>query len=189
MKQYKGYKAEISKSFEQIPVGGYICEIKNAEEATYDWGGKLNLSLEIVEGEYNGFFTKQYREDTREDKRWGCVLGLYIPKDDGSERDEWTKRSFNNFIGCVEDANGGYHFNWDEKSLKGKKIAVVFRREEWEYNGKSGWKVRPFKVISVGDCRDGKWGKYDDKPLNNSAATPSSFAAPSFADDDGDLPF
>lgn len=187
MKKYSGYKAEISKAYEELPTGAYLCKIMNAEEVSYDWGSKLLLSLDISEGEYADYYAKQYREDNREDKRWGCVLGLYEPKDDGSEKDEWTKRTFNNFVGCVEDANSGYRFDWDEKKLKGKKVAVVFRREEWAFNGKTGWKVKPFRVIDMGKFNDGKWGKYDDKPLpdtiNNIA---SSFSA---EDDGGDLPF
>ena len=188
MRKYNGYKAEISKGYEELPTGAYLCKIMNAEEVNYDWGSKLLLSLDIVEGEHKDFYAKQYREDTREDKKWGCVLGLYEPKDDGSEKDEWTKRTFNNFIGCVEDANSGYHFDWDEKTLKGKKVAVVFRKEEWEYNGKTGWKVKPFRVISVGDYNDGKWGKYEDKPLANK---PVQTTYNSFADvgDTDDLPF
>lgn len=188
MKQYNGYKAEISKAYEELPVGAYLCKIMNAEEVSYDWGSKLLLSLDIAEGEHADYFAKKYREDRREDKRWGCVLGLYEPKDDGSEKDEWTKRTFNNFVGCVEDANGGYHFDWDEKKLKGKKIAVVFRKEEWEFNGNTGWKVKPFRVIDMGKFNDGKWGKYDDKPLANKPTPAESYN--SFSDDDsGDLPF
>lgn len=187
MRKYNGFKAEISKGYEELPTGAYLCKIMNAEEATYDWGSKLYLSLDIIEGDQKDYYAKQYREDTREDKKWGCVLGLYEPKDDGSENDEWTKKKFNNFIGCVEDANSGFHFDWDEKALKGKKIAVVFHKEEWEYNGKTGWKVKPFRVISIGDFKDGKWGKYDDKPLANK---PAQAAYSSFADvDDSDLPF
>lgn len=188
MRKYNGFKAEITRDFEELPTGAYLCKIMNAEEVNYDWGSKLLLSLDIAEGEHKDYFANDFRNNNREDKRWGCVLGLYEPKDDGSEKDEWTKRSFNNFIGCVEDSNGGFHFDWDEKKLKGKKIAVVFRREEWEYNGKTGWKVKPFRVIDMCKFNDGKWGKYDDKPLKNKPA--STFPTFSEVMDDGaDLPF
>lgn len=185
--KYNGYKSEITKAFEQIPVGGYVCVIKNAEVLTYDWGDVLKLSCDISEGEYKGWYTKQWKEDTREDKKWGCDLRINIPTDKSKYIDSDTKR-FNNLIGCLEDANTGFKWDWDESKLKNKKLALVFRNEEWEYEGKTGWKVKPFKVISIGDCLDGKWGKYEDKPLKaNANSTTAPTTSP--VEDDGELPW
>jgi len=189
MKQYRGFESRMSSDFEQLDPGGYICEIKNAEVLpTQNGGERLVLAIDIIEGDKKGFFTKQYKADTREDKRWRGNYSMFLPADDGTERDGWAKNRFNNLIGCIEDGNPGYHFDWDEKKLKGKKIALVFRREEYEKsNGDTGWTVKPFKVISVGNCRDGKWGKYDDKPLKNRPAPAATTVDP--LDDLGDLPF
>lgn len=188
MKQYNGYKSEMMKAYEQLPVGGYVCVIKHAEEKMYSWGSRLEISVDVAEGEYKGFFAKAFKDNTREDKKWGAVYRVTVPSDDGSEKDEWSKRTFNNFVGCVEDANTGYKWDWNEKSLVNKKVALVFRNEEWEYEGKTGWKVKPFKCISVGDCKDGKWGKYDDKPLSNNGSAPVP-TMPDLSGDDGDLPW
>lgn len=173
MKQYKGFESKMTADFEQLPVGGYVCKIMNAEVLPVRNGGeRMNLAIDIDEGDYKGFFTKQYKEDTREDKKWRGNFNIFLPRDDGSEQDTWAKNRFNNLIGCVEDANDGFHWDWDEKKLKGKKIALVFRREEYhKTDGTTGWSVKPFKAISIGNCLDGKWGKYEDKPLSENKRT------------------
>ena len=67
----------------------------------------------------------------------------------------------------VEKSNPGYLFDWNEASLAGKQIGVLYRNEEWEYNGKSGWAVRPFRAISTDSVRDGDYTLPNDKPLSN----------------------
>lgn len=171
MKAFSGFSPEKSTSREQLPVGGYIAKILNAEEVTYDWGSVLLISFDIAEGDYKDFFKKDYDAQQSEDKKWRGTYRLNIPKDDGSEKDGWTKRTFNNVIWCVEDANPGYHWNWDEKSLKGKMTGVLFRNEEWEYNGNTGWSTRCCAFAAVGDIRDGKFKMPKDKPLKNKAQT------------------
>lgn len=169
MKRFNGFEAKVSGEFETLEPGGYVCEIKNAEVLPTNNGGeRLLLSIDIAEGEKKDFYKRQYLADTREDKKWRGTYNMFLPVDDGTERDGWAKNRFNNLIGCIEDANDGYHWDWDEKKMKGKKVALVFRKEEYQKSdGTYGWIVKPFKVISIGNCRDGKWGKYDDKPYPN----------------------
>jgi hypothetical protein len=191
MRKFNGFESKIMGDFEQLPVGGYVCEIKNAEVLQNRNGGeRLEIAIDISEGDYRGFYAKQYKEDTREDKKWRGKYVLFLPNDDGSEKDGWAKNRFNNVIGCVEDANDGYHWDWDEKKLRGKKIALVFRREEYEKSdGGTGWTVKPFKAISIGNCRDGKWGRYEDKPLNNGGYNGNQSLREIDPLDDSDLPF
>lgn len=168
MKQYSGFESKMMSDFEHLPAGGYVCKIMAAEVVPNRNGGgeRMVLYIDIEDGDYKGFYAKQYKEDTREDKKWRGNYNIFFPRDDGSKQDGWAKNKFNNLIGCIEDANDGFHWDWDEKKLKGKKIALVFRREEYaRQDGTTGWSVKPFKVISIGNCKDGKWGKYEDKPL------------------------
>ena len=190
MKKFNGFESKIMGDYEALPVGGYICEIKNAEVIQNRNGGeRMEIAIDIAEGDQRGYYTKQYKEDTREDKKWRGKYVLFLPRDDGSQEDGWAKNRFNNVIGCIEDANDGYHWDWDEKKLRGKKIALVFRREEYRKTDGSGtgWTVKPFKAISIGNCRDGKWGKYEDKLLSGSAPV----SEPQFNEiiDDSELPF
>lgn len=180
IKKYSGFEAKIpSGGGEKLPVGGYICKILNPEVAEYSWGNVLVLNIDVDQGEYKGFYANQYKNNTNEDKKWKGTLRINLPKDDGSEKDGWTKNTFNNFVGCVEEANPGFRWAWDERGfcdeqkLKGKLIGVAVREEEWEYNGKTGWANRPWKVIPVSaieDCKlNEKW--LAPKPLVNKPAS------------------
>lgn len=177
-----------------LPAGGYVVKIKKAVVRTYTGQNgsfdKLEIAFDIAEGEYKDFFANDLKAQTGEDKKWKGVLRLFVPTDDGSERDAKTKSIFKGNIEAVEDSNAGYHWDWEEKNLTGKTVGVIFRNEEWEFNDKRGWKAQPFKFISAAKIREGKFTLPKDKPLNNSAAAPQTKPAADFEEiDDEDLPF
>ena len=165
----------------QLPVGAYICQIFKAEEKVYtspkgEWH-KLEVSFDISEGEHKDFYANDYRSQSGEDKKWKGVLRMNIPTDDGSEADGWAKRSFKTNILAIEESNNGYHWDWNEAQLKGKTVGIVFRSEEWEYNGKRGWRTAPFKMVPAADVKSGNIKIPDPKPLNGKAASQASTAA------------
>lgn len=165
----------------QLPVGAYICQILKAEEKVYssskgEWH-KLEVSFDISEGEHKDFYANDYRSQSGEDKKWKGVLRMNIPSDDGSEADNWAKRSFKTNILAIEESNNGYHWDWNEAQLKGKTVGIVFRSEEWEYNGKRGWRTAPFKMVPAADVKSGNVKIPDPKPLNGKAASQVSTAA------------
>ena len=165
----------------QLPVGAYICQIFKAEEKVYssskgEWH-KLEVSFDICEGEHKDFYANDYRSQSGEDKKWKGVLRMNIPSDDGSEADNWAKRSFKTNILAIEESNNGYHWDWNEAQLKGKTVGIVFRSEEWEYNGKRGWRTAPFKMVPAADVKSGNIKIPDPKPLNGKAASQASTAA------------
>ena len=156
---YNGMRAEKQTTSMALPAGGYIAQIFNAKVEEYQWGSVLVVAFDITEGEYKGFFKKQYDSNTAEDKKWKGSYRLTIPVED-SQYFEGNKRSFNNFIYVLEDSNSGYHYDCDEKKLKGKKIGVLFRNKEWEMNGKTGWTTECGGVATVTDIHEGNF-----KPL------------------------
>ena len=181
----------------KLALGAYVCKVKKAVVQNNGYGDQLCILFDIAEGNYKGFYEEDFKANTQQDKKWKGVLRVWIPKDDGSEKDEWTKRSFKGFVTAVEKSNPGYQWNWDEASLAGKFIGVLTRQEEWEYNGKHGWAVRPFKALSVDAVRNGEYTIPVEKPLRNkteasyadnygSYSTQSNFAE---LDDDDELPF
>jgi hypothetical protein len=91
---------------------------------------------------------------------------VWIPNDDGSDKDEITKRSFKGMVTAFEKSNPGYVWDWNENSLVNKQVGILFRNEEWNYNGKQGWAVRPFRAISVDTVRDESYTLPKDKPLS-----------------------
>jgi len=190
MKAFNGFEAKKQGgSREILPVGGYVCEIKSAKEEVFDWGSRLALAIDVVEGEFAGFFKKDFDGNDREDKKWRGIYRISIPKDDGTEQDGWTKRTFGNFIWAVQESNPGYVWNWDEKTLKGKKIGIIYRNREWEMNGNTGWTTEAGGAICVEDCRAGKFKMLKDKPLKDRPAQNKTASSPDVAVDEEDLPF
>lgn len=161
----------------KLPLGAYVCKVKQAVVQSNDYGDQLCILFDIVEGEYKDFFMGEFRTNNMENKKWKGVLKQWCPKDDGSEKDEWTKSSFKGMVTSFEKSNPGYQWNWDEASLVGKVVGILFRNEEWDFNGKHGWAVRPFKALSVDTVRSGDFTIPNDKPLNNKVSAPTSFDA------------
>lgn len=192
IRQYSGMKAEKMTSSNPLPAGGYVAIIKRAEVINYDWGQVLELSFDIAEGEHKDFFAKQYRSDTREDKKWKGKHRLTIPVE-GTQYFESNQRTFNNFIFALEDSNKGYYFDWDETKIKDKIIGVLFRNKEWEWQGKSGWTTECGAITDAQSIKNGDFKPLADKPLKGSTASnntsSSGFTEMPLLEDDDDLPF
>ena len=129
MKKFNDYETTQSYSnSEKLPVGGYVLKIANVryEEGQNGASDRIQLMFDIAEGDQKDFFRKQYESQTSEDKKWKGTVAIYVPTDDGSEKDGWTKKSFKTIMENFEASNAGYKWNWDENSLKGKIIGGIF---------------------------------------------------------------
>ena len=142
MKAFNGYEPKRSYVREQLPAGGYVVKIMDVKLVHNDWGDILLLSFDVEEGDKKGFFRDDYRGQTYEDKKWRGTYRLRIPADDGSDKDAWAKNAFNNAMFAFEDSNKGFRFDWDENKLKGLLVGALFRNEEWEMNGRTGWTTK-----------------------------------------------
>ena len=188
MRPYSDFRAERTGGAREIlPAGGYVCSILSAKEETFSWGSRLALAIDVAEGDYAGFFKRDFDSNDREDKKWRGIYRVNIPKDDGSEMDAWTKRSFGNFIYSVQESNPGFSWDWDEKKLKGKKLGVLYRNREWEMDNRTGWTTEAAGSCTVEDIHNGKFRLPKDKPLKHK----DTVAAPVLeeVDDEDQLPF
>lgn len=188
MKKYSDIRAErMSGGREMLPAGGYVCQILSARIESGEWGDTLVIAHDVCEGEFSGLFKRDYDSNPREDKKWRGTFRLRLPKDDGSEADGWKKRSLGNFIWAIEASNPGYAWGWEEKTLKGKKIGLLYRNKEWAFNDRTGWTTEAAGTASVDDIREGKFRMLKDKPLANKPVAD----APVFTEveDEGELPF
>lgn len=195
MKKFNDWEnVKTASEFVPLPAGGYIVELRNAKIKEYknrdgDAFERFEIAIDIAEGEFKDYYANDYCNQTNEDKKWKGVLRLYMPKEDGSEQDEWTKSRFKSFIEAVEDSNPGFHWDWDESKLRGKKIGCLFRLEEWEYNGKTGKKAQPFKAVSVEKIKSGNFKIPKEKLLEKNASAPTA-PTPEYRDiPDEDVPF
>lgn len=187
MKKYSDVKVERSAGGrETLPAGGYVCQIINARVEENDWGSTLVIAHDVCEGEYAGIFKRDYDANMNENKKWRGTFRLRLPKDDGSEQDSWKKRSLGNTIWALEQSNPGFSFNWHEKTLKGKKIGLIYRNKEWEMGERHGWTTEAAAAESIDNIRDGKFKMLKDKPLPEK---PAASVFTEDVDDAGELPF
>ena len=191
MKPFNGYEAKRKATREQLPVGGYVVKVLEVQETENEWGKSLEISFDVAEGPYTDFFMKDYKNQIYEDKKWAGKYYLKEPKDDGSEKDGWTKSTFNNAMYAFEDSNDKFHWNWDESQLKEKIVGALFRNEEWNFNGNTGWKTRCCNFIPAQDVRENNFQMPKDKPLKNKPAPKNTMPAgfEEIVDTDDDLPF
>jgi lipoate-protein ligase A len=137
--------------FKALPIGAYECVIKDARVNVNEETGKktFKVSVDIAKGEYQDYFLKRYTNNTNTDKKWDNNAVRYL----GFEGD--SVAFFKGFITSVENSNAGYKWNWDETTLKGKKICGVFQYEEHEkQDGSKTVKVRLNKFRSIDKMKD-----------------------------------
>ena len=190
MKEFKGFKAERSGGRDILPAGGYVAKIIGARIDNFDSYSKLVIAFDVDEGKFAGFFKKDFDNNTREDKKWRGTLRLTVPVDDGSEKDEWSKKAFGRAMWAVEKSNPGYHWDWDEGKLKGKTVGVLFRNREWDMNGNTGWTTECCAFDSAQRIRDNEFKMPKDKPLpTKSASANYGGFTPIIAEESDELPF
>lgn len=198
MKRYEGFAAQKSGRREHLAPGGYVVKIMKAEDVSFSNGPCLMLSFDIAEGADKGFFLRDYRQNTYDNKKWRGVHYLNQPCGDGSEKDSWAIHAMNNFIAVVQESNPGFTWDWgpvemgDYSQLKGKVLGALFGQVEWEYNGKTGWATKCRGLITAQDVRDGNFTTPADKPLHQSrqpAQPVSTQDSSGSLEDDDDLPF
>lgn len=186
MKKLNGYaQAKAYTDVERLPVGGYVLKILNVDYKEYDWGDVIILSFDITEGERKDFFKNNYSTQSGEDKKWKGTYRLNVPKDDGSEKDEWTMRKFKTVISNFEESNEGFHWDWDEQKLKGKLIGALFNNKEYNFNNHSGFFTNCHSLVTVDKIRSGNFEIPADTLLRENSA---SNAAPTSDDDFMNIP-
>ena len=191
MKPFKNWDdVKAPAEFNKLPMGGYLCRIMEAEVTQTRSGDEmLVVNFDITDGEYKDYYANEHRSQQSEDKRWKGVIRYFLPKEDGSEKDAWTKSRFKAFTDALEESNSGYIWEWKEETLKGKKIGMVTRNEEWDYNGKTGFTVRPYNFVTIDKIVKGTYKLPKDKYLNGSAPTTQKPAETEDLLLDSDLPF
>lgn len=189
--KYNGFEPAKISSSERLPAGGYVCTVLESKIETYDFGQKLAIYFDILEGPYAGYYTNQYKSSTFEGKKWKGVIRFAIPNE-SSQYFASEKRRFENLIACLEESNDGFHFDWDESKIVKKRVGIIFRNKEYDFEGKRGWFTEPFSVTDVESIREEKFKIPADKPL----ATTEELPHATFISDNGappptdaDLPF
>lgn len=151
IENWETIEAKGMDDFKALPIGAYECVIKDARVNVNEETGKktFKVSVDIAKGEYQDYFLKRYTNNTNAGKKWDNNAVRYL----GFEGDNVAY--FKGFITSVENSNTGYKWNWDETTLKGKKICGVFQYEEYEkQDGSKAVKVRLNKFRSMDKMKD-----------------------------------
>ena len=178
----------------KLPAGGYEAKIINAKVVNYGGSNgsyeRLEIAVDITAGEYKDYYKQDFDSNTRDDKKWRGVARFYVPTDDGSEKDEYTKSVLKSVTDALEDSNKDYHWDWDETKLKGLKVGILVRDKEYEIDGKHGFSPEIFRFTDINRIKEGKFTVPKQKLLKGSSGTS---AAASSGDDSAasvdDYPF
>lgn len=170
MKNYNGrFKAQKASGASNVPAGGYVGKVISAKIAEYSWGDRLEIAFDIAEGEHAGFFDKQFKANTANDKKWKGVCRINLPAEDA---EEWQYRGINNFLYSIEESNNGFTFDFENlATAKGKMCGFIFNRREWELDdGRTGWTTECRTTATVEEIRNGDFRIPKDRPLKNKPA-------------------
>lgn len=175
---YNGFEAKKNSNFAQLPPpGAYIGEIQGVKlEDSYDKTRQvIVLMLEITDGEYAGQYHKVFEEQRNSfgnDVKYRGTLRL-TPFIEGDEM--WVKNRFEGNIWCIQQSNNGYHWDWDETKLKGKKVGFSVR--ENSYIGRDGQQKTTTEIAQlepVDDVRDGRVKLLKPRVQKGTTATASA---------------
>ena len=193
MKKPNNY-ANTKTESKKLPAGGYICKIVAAKETESKTGRPmLKVALEILEGEYRGFFSELWKDKKMaafpNEAKYPNEGTAYILTEDN---DGNCSRSFKGFCTALEESGATVWGPNDELAdLKGAEVGVIFRREENEYNGRTFWQTKPLSFRSIDTIRSGGYTVPEDKPLEQNAApaNPWDDTPQGFTKVNEDIPF
>ena len=183
--------------FKTLPIGAYECKIINAVENHNEQSGKttLKVMVDIASGEYKDYFKKRYDSNTAIDRKWDNNATKFLAFE--GENTSF----FKGFITIVENSNVGYKWNWEESTLRDKKLVGVFQYEQYEkQDGTKALKVRltkfrsldKLKEIEVSDSikmLDGTYKSYDDYMESQERKAENIFGENLVEISDDQLPF
>lgn len=182
---------------EALELGGHIMKIIKVEETVSKNGNAMiKIYLDTDKSDKQPlYFKKRYDNDTREDKKWGCIVYQLVEDTQTHE----THRGLKTFHTCVEKSNSGFKVAWGdgyEACFKGKLIGGIFGREQYINNkGKPAFSTKCFFFRSVEAIKDGV-DIPEDKLLPANQLPVNVTVTPDPADfdeiplpDDGDYPF
>ena len=130
---YSTFEAKKSSGFIELPpTGAYEAEILNVRfleaNGTDVLRDVIEVMVDITAGEYKGRYREVFEDqkDRFDNVKYRGIFRLTPPTDND---EDWRRRAFEGNLGCVEQSNPGYHWDWDEKKLNGKKVGISVRKK------------------------------------------------------------
>lgn len=177
---------------ENLPAGGYIIQIRRAveRENKSGKGSHIEILFDVADGPNMGFFEKDYRAQTREDKYWRGVIRQNIPQEESAKYPQQCS-FFKRFIRDIEESNPGYHWDWNEEGLAGKYCGCVFGEREKQSQRGTVYTITEATAITTTEAIKKGAFELPAKKRLSGAGVPGGTGAgyANFSDDDGELPF
>ena len=178
-----------STAYPVLPKGAYVAGIKNVKIEGTKPDRQIVLRLDIVEGEYAGYFTKRYEHDKNRggdyEAKYKGDVKVQIPDPDNEKRQhiEWDIQALGTFTYCVNQSNPGFMFDGDDQhvgQLKGKIIGINI--PHGTFNGIAYAAMNKAKFVVAEDVRRGIVKPLKDLPDRMSGDAPGSTTAAPAAD-------
>lgn len=158
MKKIENFEEiKASGDFDSLKPGGYVCTLMEAkDESDKEY---LKVSFDVAEGEFADYYRNLYKTMDF----WG---GVFI-----RSYKEKALSMFKGFIKAVEESNVGYVWNWDESTLKGKKVGLILQEEEYvptggAHAGELRTRLIVQKVVNIETIKSGKYKVPELKKLD-----------------------
>lgn len=124
---------QVNEDYTPISLGGHKGIIMGVEEYTSPMTNNTSLKVSVdtdKDDTQPGYFTEQYKSDTRTDKKWSNSAIKYVSL--GEEENQ--VKMLKGFLTAVENSNNGFKYDWNKEvsQLKGKKVGLVFGLEEYQ---------------------------------------------------------
>lgn len=154
----------------KLPAGAYEVTIKRAEDSET----ALCILFDISEGEYRNYYMNKFTADKKNypnKAKYKGVLRLWYPN--GGQYDDNAKKRMKTALKRIKDSNRlnvDFTKEWDGAALKGAKVGMIFRDQEWEYNGSTGFTAQPYSIITSSDLKEGNFKLPEPKRLSTNAA-------------------
>lgn len=180
-------------SFETLPAGNYVCKIIMVEETVSKAGNEmLKIYMDIADGEYAGLFQELYRDDTREEKKWPCIVNQLTQDKSGN-----CNRGLKSFISAVAASNPGFDPDliWGEnfcKFFRDKLVGASFREEEWlNQNSEKRTSVKAYRFFAADTIEDQAMPQPKLLPIETPSyfASSTSYTPGAMLGDNGKLPW
>lgn len=161
MQKPTGYdETKASGEFTPVELGGHYCVIKQVTEQQSSTGKDMIVVLIdfCAPDAQEGYFSDQFNNDDRDEKKWPFAGSKYIMVNDYNDPNK-TSRQFKTFCTCVEKSNN-FTIQWGgkdwSKQFKGKKIGAVYGAEEHEYDGKVSMRHLPKWFCNIDGVKTAK---------------------------------
>lgn len=185
MQKPNGYDdVQASGEFTPVKLGGHYCIIKQVtERKTSEGKDQIVVLFDFCSpDEQPNYFSTQYENDTRSEKKWPFNGSKYIMVKDFEDPNK-TSRQFKTFCTCVEKSNN-YDIKWGgsnwSQQFKGKKIGAVYGEEENEYNGRTSMRHLPryfcnIEGVKTAGVPEPRYLRPDNKPVPVQATLTDDF--------------